>query len=165
MRQTFRSLAGAVVLSAASALVVHAQTTTPSTGGMGGMQSGAMAHGTGAADTTLVAQLDSVNTAAKAGLTNLPVSVAGPLLESLQTKLAATSNASLRSIAVDLGALRRELGMSTVNGPRIGALLRRIGPKVTRVAAGQHGAVQTTLREIGSELTSAGSQLSAKAAQ
>ena len=116
-------------------------------------------------DTTLTAQLDSVNTAAKGDLTALPVSVAVPLLESIESKLRATSRPSLRGIANDLASLRRELGASTVSGARVGAILRRVGPKVTVVSAGQSGVLRTTLREIGSELTAAGRKLSAAPAQ
>ncbi len=151
MHRSISTLAAAVVLTA-SASALHAQTTTS-----GSMSGSAMRSG--ATDTTLVAQLDSVNAAAKAGLTSLPVSVAGPLLQSLQSKLAASGRPGLQSIATDLGALRTELTMSTVNGARIGAILSRLGPKVTRVASRQSGAVATTLNEIGTELTSAGAQL------
>lgn len=122
------------------------------TRGMRGMQ---------ATDTALVAQLDSVNTAAKSDLTSLPASVAVPLIQSIETKLRASGSASLRSIASDLALLRAQLGMSTVNGARVGTILRRVGPKVTRVSAGQSGALRTTLAEIGRELTAAGRRLSA----
>ena len=111
-------------------------------------------------DTALVAQLDSVNTAAGAGLTSLPVSVAVPLLRSIETKLRATGRPSLLGIANDLASLRRELGASTVSGPRVGAVLRRVGPKVTTVSVGQSGALRTTLGEIGRALSAAGRQLS-----
>lgn len=148
MSRTVRTLASAVVL-AASATALHAQTTPPASN----MPSGAT-------DTALVAQLDSVNTAARAGLTNLSPSVAASLVGGIRGKLAASRNPALQSIATDLAALQRELGMSTVDGARVGAILRRVGPKVTRVAATQSGAVASTLREIGSELTSSGRQLS-----
>ena len=49
-------------------------------------------------------------------------------------------------------------------GPRVGAILRRVGPKVTRVASTQSGALATTLRELGGELTTAGRSLSTPSA-
>lgn len=125
---------------------------------MGGM---VMRHDTSAGDTTLSAKLDSVDVAAKSGLTALPVAVALPLLEGIETRLRATGRPTLLSIATDLGALRRELGMSTVNRVRVGTILRRVGPKVTTAATGQSGMLRTTLRDIGGQLTSAGRQLSA----
>ncbi|GJG84959.1 hypothetical protein tb265_01400 [Gemmatimonadetes bacterium T265] len=157
MPRSFRLLATAAALTATAASV-HAQTTTPGSSPTG------TAPSSGAADTTLVAQLDSVNTAAKAGLTNLAPSAAASLVGSIQSKLSGSSNPALRSISGDLAALQTELSASTVNGPRVGAILRRLGQKTTRVAVTQSGAVASTLREIGSQLSSSGRQLSGSAA-
>lgn len=158
MPSPIRPLAFALAAALAAAPALGAQTPAtqpPATTG------GAMSQRGTAADTGLVAQLDSVNTAAKAGLTKLPASVAVPLIQSIETKLQASGRPALRSIARDLTALRTELGAATVSGPRVGAILRRVGPKVTTAAATQSGMVRTTLREIGRELTAAGRQLAA----
>ncbi len=128
------------------------QDTTASTRAMRGGRGGRI-------DSSLVAQLDTVNSAAKAGLTNLPPAAAAALVGSIQSKLAGSRSPALRSIAADLSALQTELSAGTVNGPRIGAILGRIGPKVSRVAGMQSGPVATTLNEIGSELTAASRQL------
>lgn len=134
----------------------------------GGSMSGTSRRGgmgrSGQVDSTIVTQLDSVNTAAKAGLTNLAPSAAAALVGSIQSKLSGSRNAQLRSISTDLGALQRELSASTVNGRRVAPILRRLGTKTTWVASSQSGAIATTLREIGSELTSAARQLSGGAA-
>jgi hypothetical protein len=120
--------------------------------------------GQGADSGSLVARVDSVNAAAKSGLTSVPATVAVGLVRGIETQLRASRNASLRSIATDLRALRTELGRSTVNGRQVGAILRRVGPKVTRVASTQSGALATTLRELGGELTTAGRSLSTPSA-
>ena len=125
----------------------------------GDTAAGAAGAGAGSlSDPSTVAQLDSVNTAAKAGLTKLPVAVAVPLVQSFENKLKASSDADLKSIGDDLGELREELGKSPVNGKEIGDELSEIGPKVTR-AASKGGAAQATLTAIGSELTKAGRSL------
>ena len=85
---------------------------------------------------------------------------AGTILKRIQSQLAGSSNPALKSIASDLSALQTELGASTVNGSRVGAILTRLGPKVSRVARSQSGMLASTLRQIGSELTSSGRQLS-----
>lgn len=110
-------------------------------------------------DTALVAQLDSVDTAAKAGLTNLPATAAVALIERIEAQLRGERRPALRSIARDLSALRTELGAERVDGRRVGVILRRIGPKVTTVARTQSGPVRGTLQSIGQELTTAGQQL------
>jgi|GEM_PF-5239778 hypothetical protein len=120
---------------------------------------GAAGAGAGSlSDPSTVAQLDSVNTAAKSGLTKLPVAVAVPLVQSFENKLKASSDADLKSIGDDLGELREELGKSPVNGKEIGDELAEIGPKVTR-AASKGGAAGATLTAIGAELTKAGRSL------
>lgn len=125
----------------------------------GDTAAGAAGAGAGSlSDPSTVAQLDSVNTAAKAGLTKLPVAVAVPLVQSFENKLKASNDADLKSIGDDLGELREELGKSPVNGKEIGDELAEIGPKVTR-AASKGGAARATLTAIGSELTKAGRSL------
>ena len=153
-------------------------------GGMSGMDHGAMGHGatgqgqTGRAtsrrggisrqggmdDGSLVARVDSVNTAAKSGLTSVPPAVAVGLIRGIETSLRGTRNGQLRSIAADLAALRVQLNRSTVNGRSVGTILARVGPKVTRVARTQSGPVATTLTELGEQLTTAGRSLRAGAA-
>ena len=125
----------------------------------GDTAAGAAGAGAGSlSDPSTVAQLDSVNTAAKAGLTKLPVAVAVPLVQSFENKLKASNDADLKSIGDDLGELREELGKSPVDGKEIGDELSEIGPKVTR-AASKGGAARATLTAIGSELTKAGRSL------
>jgi hypothetical protein len=110
-------------------------------------------------DTTLVGRTITANTALKGGLTSVPIETAVSLVGSIQRDLAATGSPALESIASDLGELGNELGMGTVDGARVGAVLRRLGPKVTTAAATQTGAVASTLRSLGSQLRSAGQQL------
>jgi predicted regulator of Ras-like GTPase activity (Roadblock/LC7/MglB family) len=181
MRSPVRPLALAAALAAslACAPALRAQGaggTPPAGSATSGTPSGShgnMDHGAtsqagqpaAGGSSELVAQLDSVNGAAKAGLTSLPATVAVPLLRSLETKLQGTRNASLRSIARDLAALRGELEQSEVSGARVGTILRRVGPKVTTVARSQSGATRATLQSIGRELTAAGRQLRAGAAR
>jgi len=117
-----------------------------------------------AANEELVARLDSVDAGAKAGLTDVPVATAVSLIQSIETRLQGSTRPALRSVARDLSALRKELGAPTVDGRRVGVILRRLGPKVTTVARTQSGAVRTTLQSIGSQLTTAGGQLVAGAA-
>ena len=111
------------------------------------------------AEQALVARLDSVDAAARTGLTGMPVPVAVSLIESIRPGLHASDRAVLRSIAGDLDALRDELGARSVNGRRVGAILRRVGPKVMTVARTQSGAVRAALQHIGEQLTAAGGRL------
>jgi hypothetical protein len=143
-----------------SAAMNPAASTTPAGDTAAGAAAGgaAGAGGGSLSDPSTVAQLDSVSTAAKAGLTTLPAAVAVPLIQSFESKLKASNDADLKSIGDDLGELREELGKSPVNGKEIGDELSEIGPKVTR-AASKGGAAQSTLTAIGAELTKAGRSL------
>ena len=145
-----------------SAAMNPAASTTPAgaaAAGAGAAAGGAAGAGAGSlSDPSTVAQLDSVNTAAKAGLTALPVAVAVPLVQSFENKLKASNDADLKSIGDDLGELREELGKSPVSGKEIGEELSEIGPKVTR-AASKGGPAQSTLSAIGAQLTKAGQSL------
>lgn len=131
---------------------------------MAGDSAGMMAPGTGTTtsaslgDPSTGAQLDSVATAARGGLTALAPSVAVPLIRSLEDKLDASNDPALTDIAKDLEKLREELADDTVDGGDVGEILERLGPKVTNVAA-KGGAAQGTLQAIGSELTKAATQL------
>lgn len=121
---------------------------------------GTMAPGVGTAtgatlaDASTSAQLDSVNTAAKGGLTKLAPAVAIPLIQSLEDKLDNSNDPALTDIAKDLEKLREELDDDTIDGKEVGNILERLGPKVTAVAD-KGGAASGTLRSIGTELTSA----------
>jgi len=117
-----------------------------------------------ARDSALVARLDSVDAAAKSGLTDLPASAAVALIEAIEAQLRESSRPALRSIVRDLSALRAELGAERVDGRRVGVILRRIGPKVTTVSRTQSGPMRATLQSIGQELTTAGQQLVSRAA-
>jgi hypothetical protein len=128
---------------------------------------GMMAPGTGTAtsnatlaDPSTAAQLDSVSTAAKSGLTSLPATVAVPLIRSLEDKLDNSNDPALTDIAKDLEKLREELDDDDgkVDGKDVGEILRRLGPKVT-AAASKGGAASSTLTAIGAELTKAGGRL------
>jgi hypothetical protein len=155
------ALCFAAATAPATAAAQQPATTGTSTTSSGATQDPATAQG----DTSLVGQVQTVVAAARSGLTSVPVATATELLESIETKLRATGSGPLRSIAVDLRALRGELNRPTVSGRRVGVVLRRVGPKVTRVAATQSGGVRTALRELGSQLTTAGRDLAAPAAR
>ena len=142
-----------------SATPAAAESASAVGGGTGGVL-GPNAAGAGGslADPSTTAQLDSVQNAARSGLTSLPVATAVPLIRSLEQKLRASTDADLRDIGDELGELAEELGKSPVDGREIGETLSELGPKVTRVAS-KGGAAQSTLTAIGSELTRAGTQL------
>lgn len=134
-----------------------AAAVTPDSAGM-------MAPGTAAgttaslADPSTGAQLDSIATAARGGLTSLAPAVAVPLIRSLEDKLDNSNDPALTDIAKDLEKLREELDDDTVDGGDVAEILERLGPKVTG-AAGKGGAASGTLQAIGSELTKAATQL------
>ena len=125
---------------------------------------GVMAPGTGAgttaslADANTGAQLDSVATAARSGLTSLAPAVAVPLIQSLEDKLDNSNDPALTDIAKDLEKLREELQDDTPDGPDIASILERLGPKVTAVAS-KAGPASGTVSAIGAELTKAATQL------
>ena len=122
--------------------------------------SGMMAPGTAAgtnaslADANTSAQLDSVVTAGRSGLTSLAPAVAVPLIRSLEDKLDNSNDPALTDIAKDLEKLREELAEGTVDGGDVSEILERLGPKVTKVAA-NGGAAAGTLRTLGGQLTTA----------
>ena len=130
------------------------------TTGDSGMMAPGTAAGTGAslADASTTAQLDSVATAARTGLTSLAPSVAVPLIQSLEDKLDNSNDPALTDIAKDLEKLREELGAGTVDGGDVSEILERLGPKVTNVAANA-GAASGTLRTIGEQLSAAAKTL------
>jgi hypothetical protein len=138
--------------------------TGTATGTVAGDSAGMMAPGTAAgttaslSDPSTTAQLDSVATAARAGLTSLAPAVAVPLIQSIEDKLDNSNDPALTDIAKDLEKLREELADDTVDGPDVASILERLGPKVTNVAS-RGGAAQSTLSAIGSELTKAATQL------
>ena len=137
--------------------------TTPSAA-VTGDSADVMAPGTAAGTTASLsdpstgAQLDSVATAAKGGLTSLAPSVAVPLIQSIEDKLDNSNDPALTDIAKDLEKLREELSDDTISGADVASILERLGPKVTTVAANA-GPAQSTLQAIGSELSRAATQL------
>jgi hypothetical protein len=142
-------------------------TGTTTTGAAGGAtmgdstaMAGAGAAGGSLSDPSTVAQLDSVASAARTGLTALPPAVAASLLSSFERKLSASNDPALTDIAKDLGELRAELTDQggQVDGEDVGEVLRKLGPKVTKVAD-RGGSASGTLRTIGEQLTAAGGQL------
>lgn len=142
-----------------TAVMGGAVTGDTAAAGAGTMAPG-MATTTGAslADASTSAQLDSVSTAAKGGLTKLAPAVAIPLIQSLEDKLDNSNDPALTDIAKDLEKLREELDDDTIDGKEVGNILERLGPKVTAVAD-KGGAASGTLRGIGTELTSAARML------
>lgn len=165
------SLAGAAVLLLAAcggardtAADSAAGTTTGTMPGAVAGDTGVMAPGTGAGstaslnDANTTAQLDSVATAARSGLTSLAPAVAVPLIQSLEDKLDNSNDPALTDIAKDLEKLREELQDDTPDGPDIANILERLGPKVT-AAASKAGAASSTVSAIGAELTKAATQL------
>jgi hypothetical protein len=141
-----------------------AGTTTGTVPGAVAGDTGAMAPGTAAATTASLsdantgAQLDSVVTAARSGLTSLAPAVAVPLIQSIEDKLDNSNDPALTDIAKDLEKLREELQDDTPDGPDIANILERLGPKVTAVAS-KAGAASSTVSAIGAELTKAATQL------
>lgn len=174
LRTPFLAVAALALVTACGGNRDETAGTTTSTGTVAGdsMASAApmtgdsatMAPGTAAgtnaslADANTSAQLDSVNTAARSGLTSLSPAVAIPLIRSLEDKLDNSNDPALTDIAKDLEKLREELDDDTVDGKDVGEILGRLGPKVTNVA-GNAGAASGTLRSIGEQLTAAARQL------
>jgi hypothetical protein len=135
------------------------------TGTIAGDSAGVMAPGTAAgttaslSDPSTSAQLDSVATAARSGLTSLAPAVAVPLIQSIEDKLDNSNDPALTDIAKDLEKLREELNdAGGVNGGDVANILERLGPKVTN-AASKGGAASGTLTAIGSELSKAATAL------
>jgi len=168
MRNTIVSLAAAsLLLAACSSKEGAVDSTATMTPGMG-MDSGAgaMAPGTAAGSTASLtdantgAQLDSVATAARTGLTALPAAVAVPLIRSLEDKLDNSNDPALTDIAKDLEKLREELEDSSINTGDVASILERLGPKVTAVAS-KGGAASASLTSIGQSLSSAAVTLKA----
>jgi hypothetical protein len=150
--------------SAAAAVGAGMDTMAGRTGAAMGGDTGVMAPGTAAGTSAMLSdpstgpQIDSVVTAARAGLTSLAPSVAVPLIQRLEDKLDNSNDPALTDIAKDLEKLREELADDTVDGPDVASILERLGPKVTN-AAGNAGAAAGTLRELGQQLTQAATQL------
>lgn len=165
-----RTLLPTVLLAAAcgggdkpAADTAAAATTPAPADSSAGMMAPGTAAGTSAslADASTAPQLDSVNTAAKAGLTALAPAVAIPLIRSLEDKLDASNDPALTDIGKDLEKLREELDDATVDAHDVGEIFRRLGPKVTAVAA-KGGAAQGTLSSIGAEISKAGASAAFK---
>ena len=111
-------------------------------------------------DPSTVTQVDAVVSAAQSGLTKLPGTAAISAIDPLREKLHNSGNPSLESIADDLDELRDKRSDTPINGREVGAVLSRVGPKVTTVAGTpEAGAAKARLTELGSLLTRAGRQL------
>ena len=119
---------------------------------------GEQAAPAGGAD-MLVADTDSVIAGAQTpgGITSIPPAVAVPIIQRIEDALDATNVEPLDEIATDLEALREELG-GDVNGAEVGAILVRLGDKVTAYAP-QSGAAQERLTTLGNALTTQGRAL------
>jgi hypothetical protein len=127
--------AGSTADSAVTTIGAGADTAAGRVGaGMTG-DSGMMAPGTASgsnatlADANTSAQLDSVVTAARGGLTSLSPAVAVPLIRSLEDKLDNSNDPALTDIAKDLEKLREELDGGQVNGGDVASILERLGPR------------------------------------
>jgi hypothetical protein len=130
-----------------------------------GMTTG-MGTGVGAAsannlnDPSTVTQLDAIVSAAEGGLTSLSGSAAIAAIDPIREKLHNSGQPALESIADDLDALKDELEESTINGAKVGAILNRVGPKVTTVSSGP--GAPPALSKLGTLLTTAGGKLGGK---
>ena len=119
-----------------------------------------MAADSGAAGAEmLVADVDSVIAGAQTpgGITSIPPAVAVPIIQRIEDALDATNVEPLDEIAPDLESLREELG-GDVNGAEVGAILVRLGEKVTAFAP-QAGVAQERLTTLGGALTTQGRAL------
>ena len=108
----------------------------------------------------LVADVDTVIAGAQAqgGLTSIPPAVAVPIIQRIEDALDATNVEPLDQVAADLEALREELG-GDANGAEIGAILVRMGERVTAYAPQAPAAAQERLTTLGNALTTQGRQL------
>ena len=119
----------------------------------------AMGGAAGGATDMLVADVDSVIAGAQTpgGITSIPPAVAVPIIQRIEDALDATNVEALDEIATDLESLREELG-GDVNGAEVGAILVRLGDKVTAFAP-QAGVAQERLTTLGGALTTQGRAL------
>ena len=109
------------------------------------------------ADPSTVTDLDQTVTAAEGGLTKLAPAAAIAIIQRFEDKLDNSNDPDLTDIAKDLEKLREELGDDTVDGEDTSDILKRLGEKVTKVAAKPGAPAQLT--RLGSALSSAGKQL------
>ena len=109
------------------------------------------------ADPSTVTDLDQTVSAAEGGLTKLAPAAAIAIIQRFEDKLDNSNDPALTDIAKDLEKLREELKDDTVDGGDTGDILKRLGEKVTKVAAKPGSPAQ--LNRLGAALSSAGKQL------
>lgn len=107
----------------------------------------------------ITGQIDDTTSALKGGLTSIPLDVAAGVISKWQSTLQGSGSPALESIATDLGMLSDHLSGGTADGASIGQLLSGLGDKVSAAASTQSGVVMSSLTQLGSALSSAGSQL------
>jgi hypothetical protein len=111
-------------------------------------------------DPSTVTQLDAIVSAAEGGLTSLSGSAAIAAIDPIREKLHNSGQPALESIADDLDALKDELEESKIDGAKVGAILNRVGPKVTTVSSSP--GAPPALSKLGTLLTTAGGKLGGK---
>lgn len=128
---------------------------------MGGSMSGG---GTMLSDASTVAQIDTINGAGAEGLTGVPLSVAGPLVQNLEAKLNGANMAPATEIATDLRLLRETLTRQGMTGADVAPILRRLADKTAAVAgnAAVAGAAAPKLTQLATTLRGAATRLEGK---
>lgn len=132
---------------------------------MGASMGGSMSGGsTQLSDASTVAQIDTINGAGAEGLTGVPLSVAGPLVQSLENKLNGANMAPATEIATDLRLLRETLTRQGMKGTDVAPILRRLADKTAAVAgnAAVAGAAAPKLTQLASTLRGAATRLEGK---
>jgi hypothetical protein len=109
------------------------------------------------ADPSTVTDLDQTVSAAEGGLTKLAPAAAITVIRRFEDKLDNSNDPALTDIAKDLEKLREELDDDTIDGKETGDILKRLGEKVTKVAAKPGAPAQLT--RLGAALSAQGKKL------
>jgi len=97
--------------------------------------------------------------ALEGGVRQMPVSAAVSNINGWQKKLRNSDAQGASQIVSTLGELKNALQQSQIDGQRVGDLLSQLGEQTTQAAGNVQGQQATQLKQLGSTLSKAGSQL------
>jgi predicted small secreted protein len=97
--------------------------------------------------------------ALEGGVRQMPVSAAVSNINGWQKKLRNSDAQGASQIVSTLGELKNALQQSQIDGQRVGDLLSQLGEQTTQAADNVQGQQATQLKQLGSTLSKAGSQL------
>lgn len=110
---------------------------------------------TGTHETEIDTTIDALN----GDLTAIKPENAVEVISAWRRSLSHSSKDGLKQIADDLGELKDELTSGTLDGKKIGALLKRLGKETTAAAKDADDSVSAKLAQLGQLLTKAGNGL------